>query len=266
MIIRELKKEIEALEDLRKQIRLKQGDGVGDSDAGQVHAKLICKRKKSYYQYYVDDKYVSKKKAMKKLQLLAEKEYRDKLLPMIEKELVHLKNSLNGLQRMESTYSQMHEGKQILFKPEIVPISGKIQAFSNETYERLAFSENDRTEYYTHRGERVRSKSEKIIADELFRHGIPYHYEKPVLLRVDGQVKELHPDFTAMDITTGEVKYLEHLGLLDNPNYYGNVLAKLDAYERNGLLIGRDVLLLHESAYRPINTRIISDYICEFLM
>ena len=54
--------------------------------------------------------------------------------------------------------------------------------------------------------------------------------------------------------------------MMDNPSYYNNVLAKLDIYERNGLLIGRDVILLHESTVRPLNTRIIADYIQEFLV
>ena len=266
MIVKELKKEIERLEELKKQIRLKQAPQSENVKAGQVHGKLTCKRKKSYFQYYIDEKYVSKKKSLKKLQLMAKEEYWNKLLPMLEIEIVHLKNSLKGRTRLEEAYTHMHEGKQVLFEPDVVPVEKRIREFRNVTYERKGFAENDKTEYYTHRGERVRSKSEKIIADELDRHGIPYHYERPLLLRVDGQMKEFHPDFTAMNITTGEVKYIEHLGMMDNPGYYNNVLMKLDAYERNGLLIGKDILLLHESVYRPLNTRIIADYIQEFLI
>ena len=54
--------------------------------------------------------------------------------------------------------------------------------------------------------------------------------------------------------------------MLDNPVYFKNTLGKLDVYEKNNLLIGRDVILLHESSYRPLNTRVIADYITEFLM
>lgn len=79
-------------------------------------------------------------------------------------------------------------------------------------------------------------------------------------------MKEFHPDFTAMNIATGELKYVEHLGMMDNPDYFKNTLSKLDVYEKNNLLIGRDVILLHESSYRPLNTRVIADYINEFLM
>lgn len=226
---------------------------------------LYCRKIRGGYQYYVGKEYVSKKKNENKIQMLARQEYHEKLYPFLEKAIRHLKEALKSLDRLYEIYEKMHEGKQILFEPDIVPISKKIQDFNNVTCKGLLFSETDKTEYFTHLGERVRSKSEKIIADELDRHGIPYHYEMTLQLRVDGQMKEFHPDFTAMNITTGEIKYIEHLGMMDNPNYYGNALAKLDAYERNGLLIGRDVLLLHESAYRPLNTRIISDYIREFL-
>ena len=53
---------------------------------------------------------------------------------------------------------------------------------------------------------------------------------------------------------------------MDNSYYYNNTLSKLDIYEKNGLLIGRDILLFHESARQPLNTRVISDYINEFLI
>ncbi|MCH4192124.1 MAG: hypothetical protein LKF52_07435 [Butyrivibrio sp.] len=49
---------------------------------------------------------------------------------------------------------------------------------------------------YTEKGELVRSKSEKIIADKLFMMKIPYHYEKPLKLDSYGYV---HPDFTVLN-------------------------------------------------------------------
>ena len=45
------------------------------------------------------------------------------------------------------------------------------------------FDENNRTEFYTRKGERVRSKSELIIAEELQRYQVPYLYEKPLELK-----------------------------------------------------------------------------------
>ena len=250
-------RELQKLESIKKSISTAQN---------KSSEMLYCRKIRGYYQYYVGKEYVSKKKNEKRIQMLALQEYREKLNPLLEKAIRHLEEALNSLEHLNEAYTHMHEGKQVLFEPDVVPVEKRIQEFRNMTYERMGFAENDKTEYYTHRGERVRSKSEKIIADELDRQGIPYHYERPLLLRVDGQMKEFHPDFTVMNITTGEVKYIEHHGMMDNSGYYNNVLMKLDAYERNGLLIGRDILLLHESVYRPLNTRIIADYIQEFLI
>lgn len=250
-------RELQKLESIKKSISTAQN---------KSSEMLYCRKIRGYYQYYVGKEYVSKKKNEKRIQMLALQEYREKLNPLLEKATRHLKEALNSLEHLNEAYTRMHVGKQVLFEPDVMPVEKRIRDFRNVTYERMGFAENDKTEYYTHRGERVRSKSEKIIADELDRQGIPYHYERPLLLRVDGQMKEFHPDFTVMNITTGEVKYIEHLGMMDNSGYYNNVLMKLDAYERNGLLIGRDILLLHESVYRPLNTRIIADYIQEFLI
>ena len=47
-------------------------------------------------------------------------------------------------------------------------------------------------EFYTEKEERVRSKSEKIIADKLYRMGIPYRYEYPLNTKwLDGLLKQL---------------------------------------------------------------------------
>ena len=260
---KEIYKEIKKSEALKQSIMEKRKNIEGKGVEGK---SLTCRKTKGSYQYCVDRKYVSKVKKLDFLRGIARQEYWERLLPILEGYARQLRTILKTRIRLEEAYSRMHEGKQILFEPDIVPISKKIQDFNNLTYEGLPFSETDKSEYFTHRGERVRSKSEKIIADELDRQGIPYHYEKPLLLQADGQLKEFYPDFTVMNITTGEVKYVEHLGMMDNPGYYNSVLMKLDVYERNGLLIGRDVILLHESTFRPLNTRIITEYLQEFLI
>lgn len=218
------------------------------------------------YQYFINDKYVGKRKEWSKIKELARAEYGSKLRVLLEKELKYLKRILETEIQISALYYKLYEGKRILIEPDILPVSEKIKRFEQEEYQGLPFDENDKTEFYTNRGERVRSKSEKIIADELNRLGIPYRYEKPLKLIADGRIKEFYPDFTAMNISTGELKYVEHLGMLDSPVYFKNTLSKLDVYEKNDLLIGRDVILIHESSYRPLNTRVIANYINEFFM
>ncbi len=259
--MKEIKKEILMLELLEKRIQ-KEKRIIDDR---LVTSALACKENHGYFEYYVDGKYVSKRKKGELLRSLARSEYWNKLAPVLRNELRVLKRALHTKENMSDVYRHMYKGKRLLFVPDYAPIELKTREFEMEQYEGLGFREDDSAFILTNKGERVRSKSEKIIGDELARLGIPYKYEKPLKLNIEGTIKEIYPDFTVMNITTGEIKYLEHLGMMDNPQYYKNTLSKLDIYERNGLLIGRDVILLHESYYHPLNTKVVTEYIKEFL-
>ena len=86
----------------------------------------------------------------------------------------------------------------------------------------------------TTRGDLVRSKSEVIIANELFACGLDrYEYEKSLRLP-DGKI--LYPDFTVEDDDTGSCYFWEHLGLLHNPAYKTRWQQKFDAY-RNACIL-----------------------------
>jgi hypothetical protein len=86
----------------------------------------------------------------------------------------------------------------------------------------------------TRRGELVRSKSEVIIANELYAQGIDYYeYESPLKLP-SGETR--YPDFTIVDDDTGETFYWEHLGLLHNPDYASRWRRKLAAYRAAGII------------------------------
>ena len=94
----------------------------------------------------------------------------------------------------------------------------------------------------TLKGDLVRSKSEALLADLLYYHGIEYEYEKELVL--NGQV--IHPDFT-IQLSGGRILYWEHLGMLGDPGYDRNWSYKSRIYaengiaEGNGLIITRDV-------------------------
>jgi len=86
----------------------------------------------------------------------------------------------------------------------------------------------------TARGEMVRSKSEVIIADHLFRRPTPieYVYERP--LTIEGVTK--YPDFTIEDMESGRTVYWEHSGMLHVASYRRRWEEKLAWYERHGIL------------------------------
>ncbi|MDR1881957.1 MAG: AAA family ATPase, partial [Prevotella sp.] len=85
--------------------------------------------------------------------------------------------------------------------------------------------------HVTTKGEKVRSKSEVIIANELYHADIKYVYEKELPLS-DGT--KWHPDFT-LRLKNGEEIYWEHLGMLGNRNYNNRWEYKKEIYAKNGI-------------------------------
>lgn len=118
-------------------------------------------------------------------------------------------------------------------------------------YTGKSFSEECQ-EIITERGERVRSKSEKIIADKLFSLGIPYRYEYPLVLERNIKV---YPDFTILKMPEREEAYLEHFGLMDDAHYVENIMYKLNTYERNHIYLGVNLFITYETSRNPLNTR-----------
>lgn len=90
---------------------------------------------------------------------------------------------------------------------------------------------NSNLKHITIDGDKVRSKSELIIANQLHYSGLAYTYENCIILR-DGKKKV--PDFT---ITTpsGKTVYWEHLGMLNDDSYKKAWEEKKAEYEANGI-------------------------------
>ena len=88
--------------------------------------------------------------------------------------------------------------------------------------------------YQTNRGELVRSKSEKIIADTLDKYGVPYEYEPFVELKSH---QNAYPDFMVLNVRTKKTYIWEHLGLLSDEKYAAKNFIKLQKYESSGYLL-----------------------------
>lgn len=114
----------------------------------------------------------------------------------------------------------------------------------------------------TKKKEIVRSKSEKIIADMLNDHGIPYLYEFPLVLN---PYRTVYPDFTILNKRTREVYLLEHLGWLESPDYVRKNLVKLTEYQIFRPDLGRNLLLSGEMDGSHLNIRLIESYIKNYL-
>jgi hypothetical protein len=95
----------------------------------------------------------------------------------------------------------------------------------------------ERMIHRTARGDRVRSKSEVILADKLHERGIDYQYEQP-FVAADGDHRL--PDFTIDDAASGLKIIWEHLGMLTVPEYRDRWERKRKWYEERGVLPGPD--------------------------
>lgn len=98
-------------------------------------------------------------------------------------------------------------------------------------------------------GGMVRSKSESIIANELFEAGIPYRYE--CALDIDNYC--IYPDFTLLDPRTGNVKYWEHFGMMDDLHYRNKTFSKLETYADHDIIPGIDLIMTFETANAPLD-------------
>ncbi|MDR1883418.1 MAG: ATP-dependent RecD-like DNA helicase [Prevotella sp.] len=112
-------------------------------------------------------------------------------------------------------------------------------------------------------GQRVRSKSEVIISDALYREDINYDYEK-LLIFEDGT--KILPDFTITK-ADGTVVYWEHLGMLGDYGYRKDWERKQHNYADHGITIANGKLMTSQDELSgAINSQIIAQLITEKLL
>lgn len=113
-------------------------------------------------------------------------------------------------------------------------------------------------------GEYVRSKSEAIISNSLFRHDLVFLYEKPLFLEKSGFT--VFPDFTILDPAVMEEIYWEHFGMMDSPEYLRSALRKISNYIRNGIIPGKNLICTFETLEQPLSSFDVEQLIKAFLL
>ena len=113
--------------------------------------------------------------------------------------------------------------------------------------------------YTAANGIKVRSKSEKIIADKLTEYGLPFKYE--ALLECGGI--RSYPDFTVLRRDGGQI-YWEHFGLMSDDRYAEKAFYKMAAYQKQGLSIHRELIMTFESDIQ--SPGLIGDIIEKYLL
>ena len=273
-IVDEAKKEIERLENLQK----KAEKFLEEAPPGCL--KWQNKNGKTYYyhQFMMDnsmqtDKTVIreyiKKNNISKAAKLAQKHYFSIINPLIKKNLRELKRFVKNYKQeeLDTIYDSLCDERKQLVKPIQYGINEKRKRWMEECYEKnMMYPDNLRFE--TEQGDMVRSKSEVIIANILhkYKEQILYKYERPLELLVDGRVKTIYPDFTIFILETGEIKYWEHAGRMDDPAYASEFVKKVNLYIQNGLLPGRDIIFSFESYSNPLDITMVKELVKEMLL
>lgn len=220
------------------------------------------------HQYYLIDKesgsrqYAGKAKC-KLVNSLIQRDYE----LSVDKKLIELRSRLNrfisnyDIREIENLYENLPLARKVI----VAPITEPDDVFVHRWFEENTGNHNPfpcEGNYYTSRGGFVRSKSEKIIADALEKYNIPYQYE-PVL---ELGYNTVYPDFVVLNVRTRKTIYWEHLGIVSDMEYATKNFIKIQNYEKNGYLLGKDLIITMESSDIPMNIKLVEQKIKEFLL
>ena len=190
------------------------------------------------------------------IKALAQKEYDQKILKTIDAEERRIRKFLNKYNpnSLLEVYDSMPEQKGI-FVTKYELTDEEYAKMWEESKNNLGRIEPDEQlkelGLITEKGEYVRSKSEKIIADTLTKNNINYVYELPLRLKGYGTVK---PDFTVLNKRTRQEYVWEHFGMMENETYRENAYNKLKLYGQTGIIPSIHLITTFETKSHPIDS------------
>ena len=179
---------------------------------------------------------------------LAQASYEERLQRLLQKNLKRIR-ALNKNYE-DNEISQIYARLSPYRKKLVKPVEMTLDGWKAIPYAGLNYQEEDR-KILTNNGERVRSKSEKILADLFRSRSLVYKYECPLSLK-NGQV--VYPDFTFFSQSLQKEIYWEHDGMMDDPDYAEKAIAKIQKYEKNGILRGVNLIVTYETSSNSLDS------------
>ncbi|MBQ9200269.1 MAG: hypothetical protein IJ141_08830 [Lachnospiraceae bacterium] len=238
-----------------------------------IEGTLRVAHNHGYVQYYQKKKsgdtkgeYIRKKDESVAIRL-AQQDYDRKFIQYLMSKRTIIKSVLDSIKKISNNiiddmniYNSLSVDRKRLVESHVVDDNTYKEEWNKDNYPRKAFTEND-PEIITEKGERVRSKSEKLIADKLYMMDIPYRYECPITLHGIGKI---YPDFTILNVENRKEVILEHFGMMDNPNYSDKAIKKINMFEKNGYKMGDNLLCTFETSNTPINMKNVEKMFMNF--
>ena len=261
--MKDIRKELELQAEKLEMLLNKSKEDIENAPEGTLRICTNGKRKQYYRKWDTHHEYI-RQQDMEAARILAQKGYAEKVRKHAEKNLKAIRKFLKeyDLEEMKDIYPKYCADRQALILPYVLPDEQFARQWQEEQYASKDFERNS-IEIYTEKGERVRSKSEKILADKFYMLHIPDHYEKPLYLKGLGTI---HPDFTLLNVRTREIFYYEHFGMMDDAEYCEKALSKIGYYERNGIFPGERLLISCETKNRPFNIQAMEQKIRKYLL
>lgn len=208
--------------------------------------------------------YISKTD-MRTIKTHLQKSYDEKVLKLLEREEMALRRELNSCAGIVEEMRKIYSDNPPKIKELISPIDCSDEDFANYwmniPYEKKEILTD--SEQITEKGETVRSKSELNIANALYKYGIPYKYECPLIL-IDGQV--IHPDFTVLNLKQRKTVYWEHRGMMDDRGYAKHSVSRIRDYQKSGIYLGDNLIITEETTDCVLGTREIERVIRHYFL
>lgn len=195
---------------------------------------------------------------------LAQKSYDEKIFDYSQKAIKYIDRLLSCYKddKIAEIYASEHIERQKLITPVELAYDQKLEKWLEKPYQGKGFADGAPV-ILTNSGIRVRSKSEKILADYFDSIGLAYKYECPISLK---GYRTVYPDFTFLSKRTGKETYWEHEGMMDNPDYARTAVQKIELYEKNGIIPGENLILTFETSLSAINTELIKIMVQRYLL
>ncbi len=250
---------------------------INDSEKTDKHLRID--QTKSGAQYYLIEKRGQKigkyipKENIQVVKKLAQYRYNIKIFPELQKQYDIIEKFLHNYQKVNNknvsiySFEKCYEKLSAARKNLVVPVTfpDKLYAkFWNQSKnkEKVNLTYMDEGKIFaTKNDEKVRSKSEVIIADALANYGIPYFYELPIKIG-----KTVYPDFTCLNVRTRKEFIWEHFGLMDNMEYASKNTNKIILYEKYGYFLGKNLIITMETHDMPLTPQRVEKIVKEYLL
>ncbi len=230
----------------RQSINLPQGRLRVNNDRGIARYYHISKDGDTH------GKYISKEN-LDLAGKLAQKDYLQNMCRIVNNELKDIEKYLSGHREhaLEEVYNKLNGYRQNLVTPLVTSDEFYAREWEQQAYITNPYYPEEKV-YPTKKEEFVRSKSEVLLADMFYEMGVPYRYEAQLQLE-NGKVR--YPDFTLLKVHTREEIYHEHFGLMDDGAYRQACFVKLDEYRKNGIYLGKNLIITYEAEGSYLNRK-----------